>query len=45
MATFSVATFEALVDAINSANTNAEADVIEITNNIRANLQSLLKVA
>jgi hypothetical protein len=34
MATFSVATFQDLVNAINSANTNAEADVIEITNNI-----------
>ncbi|RMF62453.1 MAG: hypothetical protein D6742_20085, partial [Cyanobacteria bacterium J069] len=34
MATFSVATFEELVSAINSTNTNAEADVIEITNNI-----------
>lgn len=34
MATFSVATFQELVNAINSANTNAEADVIEITNNI-----------
>ncbi|GAB4458128.1 MAG: hypothetical protein OHK0037_01580 [Elainellaceae cyanobacterium] len=34
MATFSVATFLELVNAINSANTNAEADVIEITNNI-----------